>query len=63
MILGDSVITALNGPYLFTSLGLNPMFERILPTKYIIFLGDEHNYTNHEKCDFKGCFEIIFSLI
>ena len=51
MILGDSLINTLNGPVMFISLELQPKYEEILPTKYMIFLGDEHNYNNFKKCD------------
>ena len=57
MILGDSLINTLNGPVMFISLELQPKYEEILPTKYMIFLGDEHNYNNFKKCDVEGCVE------
>lgn len=57
MILGDSVITTLNGPLMFISLELQPEYEGILPTKYMIFLGDEHSYNNYKRCDVEGCVE------
>ena len=57
MILGDSVITTLNGPLMFISLELQPEYEGILPTKYMIFLGDEHSYNNFKRCDVEGCVE------
>ena len=57
MILGDSVITTLNGPVMFISLELQPRYQGILPTKYIMFLGEEHSYDNFKKCDVAGCVE------
>ena len=57
MILGDSVITTLNGPEMFISLELDPRYDGVLPTKYMIFLGDEHTYDNFKRCDVEGCFE------
>jgi hypothetical protein len=57
MIVGDSVITTLNGPVMFISLELEPRYQGILPTKYMIFLGDEHSYDNFKKCDIAGCVE------
>ena len=63
LVLGESRIRELNGPASFTSLELKSRYEGILPTKYMIFLGDEHSYTNFTKCDRAGCVEAKLEFI
>ena len=63
LVLGESRIRELNGPASFTSLELKSRYEGILPTKYMIFLGDEHSYDNFTKCERAGCVEAKLEFI
>jgi len=63
LVLGESRIKELNGPASFTSLELKSRYEGILPTKYMIFLGDEHSYDNFTKCERAGCVEAKLEFI